>query len=73
LADRDPARLQIGHTTSLWNYEPKAGTRLLNAFFESGNVDTSLYTPARVDFTPDVTQTALGKGIAGAMVGLAGS
>jgi pimeloyl-ACP methyl ester carboxylesterase len=62
---------ELGHTTSFWSYEPKASTRLLNAFFDSGKVDKSLYTPARVDFTPDVTQTALGKGLAAAMIGLA--
>jgi pimeloyl-ACP methyl ester carboxylesterase len=60
----------LGHTTTFWSYEPKASTRLLNAFFDSGTVDKSLYTPARVDFTPDVTQTALGKGIAATMLGL---
>ena len=30
-----------------------------------GKVDTSLYKPQTVDFTPEVTQTALAKGIAG--------
>jgi len=62
---------ELGHTTSFWTYEPKASTRLLNVFFDSGKVDRSLYTPARVDFTPEVTQTALGKGFAAALVGLA--
>ena len=54
-------------TPNFWAYESKASTRLLNTFFDSGRVDTSLYTPAKVDFTPDVTQTALGKGFAGTM------
>ena len=35
---------ELGHTTSFWNYEPKASTRLLNAFFDDGKVDKSLYT-----------------------------
>lgn len=61
----------IGHTTSFWTEQPKAGTQLVNAFLDSGRVDRSLYTPERVDFTPDVTQTALGKGFAAAMGGLA--
>jgi hypothetical protein len=39
-------------------------------FFDKGTVDTSLYTPAKVDFTPEVTQTALGKGFAATMLGL---
>jgi RND superfamily putative drug exporter len=63
---------ELGHTTSFWGYEPKASARLLNAFFDRGRVDTSLYTPAKVDFTPDVTQPALAKGFAGVMLGLAG-
>src|SRR5207237_8551267 len=61
----------IGHTTSFWTQQPKAGSHLISTFFDSGRIDRSLYKPTSVDFTPDVTQTALGKGIAGAMVGLA--
>jgi hypothetical protein len=61
---------ELGHADTFWTYEPKASTRLLNSFFDSGRVDTSLYTPAKIDFTPDVTQTALGKGFAGTMLGL---
>jgi uncharacterized membrane protein YdfJ with MMPL/SSD domain/pimeloyl-ACP methyl ester carboxylesterase len=60
----------LGHTTSFWTYEPKASTRLLNVFLDSGKVDRSLYTPAKVDFTPEVTYTALGKGFAGTFFGL---
>jgi len=62
---------ELGHTTSFWNEQPKASTRLLNAFLDSGKVDDSLYTHEAVGFTPEVTQTALGKGIGGAMMGLA--
>jgi len=62
---------ELGHTDSFWNDQPKASTRLLNAFLDKGRVDDSLYTHQAVDFTPDVTQTALGKGIGGAMMGLA--
>jgi pimeloyl-ACP methyl ester carboxylesterase len=61
----------IGHTTSFWTQQAKAGSHLINSFFDSGRIDDSLYTPTTVDFTPEVTQTALGKGIVGAMVGLA--
>ena len=61
----------FGHSTSVWTQQPEAGSRLINTFFDSGKVDRSLYKPQKVDFTPEVTQTALGKGIAGAMVGLA--
>ena len=61
----------IGHSTSFWTEQPEAGSRLINTFFNSGRVDRSLYKPMSVDFTPEVTQTALAKGIAGGMVGLA--
>jgi pimeloyl-ACP methyl ester carboxylesterase len=61
----------FGHSTSFWTDQPQAGTRLINTFVESGRIDDSLYKPQTVDFTPDVTHTALAKGIAGTMVGLA--
>ncbi len=60
----------VGHTTSFWSYEPKASARLLNTFLDTGKVDQSLYTPAKVDFTPDISQTALGKGLAATMLAL---
>src|SRR5207253_1824242 len=49
----------LGHTTSFWTEQPRASSHLVNTFFDSGRVDKSLYTPMTVDFTPDVTQTAL--------------
>jgi pimeloyl-ACP methyl ester carboxylesterase len=61
----------FGHSTSIWTEQPAAGTRLINTFLSTGRVDDSLYKPEAVDFTPEVTQPALGKGIAGGMVGLA--
>jgi pimeloyl-ACP methyl ester carboxylesterase len=61
---------ETGHSGTFWTYEPKASTRLLNTYFDTGKVDTSLYTPAKVDFTPEVTHTALGKGFAATMMGL---
>ena len=61
----------FGHSTSVWTQQPEAGSRLINTFLDSGKVDRSLYKPQKVDFTPEVTQTALGKGLAGTMFGLA--
>jgi pimeloyl-ACP methyl ester carboxylesterase len=61
----------LGHSASFWADQPQAGSRLINTFFDSGRVDDSLYKRQRVDFTPEVTLTALAKRIAGAMVGLA--
>jgi uncharacterized membrane protein YdfJ with MMPL/SSD domain/pimeloyl-ACP methyl ester carboxylesterase len=60
----------FGHTTTFWNEQREANERLLNAFFDEGKVDASLYVPGKVDFTPEVTQTALGKGFAATMMGL---
>jgi pimeloyl-ACP methyl ester carboxylesterase len=59
----------LGHSGSFWTQQPKAGTRLINAFLDRGRVDASQYEPIGVDFTPEVTQTALGKEVAGTMVG----
>jgi pimeloyl-ACP methyl ester carboxylesterase len=60
----------FGHSLDVWTYQPEASSRLINTFLDSGRVDDSLYEPQRVDFTPEVTQTALATGIAGSMVGL---
>jgi hypothetical protein len=61
----------LGHVPDFWAYQPEAGSRLVNTFLNSGRVDDSLYKHANVDFTPKVTDTALAKGIAGTMIGLA--
>jgi hypothetical protein len=60
-----------GHTTSFWEDQPDAGTHLINTYLDGGRVDRSLYKPVPVDFTPEVTQTALAKGIGIAMLALA--
>jgi pimeloyl-ACP methyl ester carboxylesterase/uncharacterized membrane protein YeaQ/YmgE (transglycosylase-associated protein family) len=60
----------FGHTASFWADQPTAGTRLINTFLDRGRVDTSLYKPQTVDFTPEVSDAALGKGFAGTMAGL---
>jgi len=61
----------FGHSGTFWSEQPEAGTHLITTYLATGKVDDSLYEPQAVDFTPDVTQTALAKGIAGTMVGLA--
>ena len=58
----------FGHSTSA--DQPEAG-HTINTYLASGEVDDSRYEPQRVDFTPEVTQTALGKGVGGAIVGFA--
>jgi RND superfamily putative drug exporter len=60
----------FGHATTVWTEQRKANERLLTAFFDEGKVDASLYVPMKVDFTPEVSQAALGKGIAATLYGL---
>jgi hypothetical protein len=60
----------FGHTATFWNEQPQASERLLNAFLDEGRVDASLYVPGKVDFTPEITQTALGKGFAATIMAL---
>ncbi len=60
----------LGHTTDFWTHQNAAGSRLINTFFDKGPVDDSLYKPMHVDFTPSLSQTVLGKGLAATMVGL---
>ena len=61
----------IAHTGSSWNDQTEAGSTLVNTFFDSGQVDDSLYEPAKVDFTPDTKFTTLAKYVLGIMVGVA--
>jgi pimeloyl-ACP methyl ester carboxylesterase len=61
----------LGHSDDFWTYEPAASKRLVNTFLESGRVDTSLYTPNRVDFTPTVGQGGIAKIVLGVLLGLA--
>jgi pimeloyl-ACP methyl ester carboxylesterase len=49
----------LGHADDFWSYQPRASTRLVNTFLDSGRVDTSLYTPNRIDFTPSVSHGAI--------------
>ena len=61
----------FGHTAGFFSDQTEAGTRLVNTFFRSGQVDSSLYTRAPINFNPEVTDTGLGKRIAGGLVGSA--
>ena len=62
---------RFAHSTTFWTEQPDAGTHLISTYLETGKVDDSRYEPQTIDFTPEVSQTALAKGIAGTMVGLA--
>jgi pimeloyl-ACP methyl ester carboxylesterase len=60
-----------GHSTSFWEDQAGAGTRLVTTFLNTGRVDQSGYRPRSFDFTPELRQPSLAKGMAGTMVGLA--
>jgi uncharacterized membrane protein YdfJ with MMPL/SSD domain/pimeloyl-ACP methyl ester carboxylesterase len=51
----------LGHTDDFWAYEPRASTHLIDTFLDTGRVDTSLYTPHRIDFTPAVSHGDIAK------------
>jgi pimeloyl-ACP methyl ester carboxylesterase len=61
----------LGHSDDFWTYQSGAGTRLINTFLDSGRVDTSLYTPTPVDFTPAISHGAIAEITLGVMLTLA--
>ena len=61
----------LGHTNDFWTYQPEASKRLINTYFASGRVDTSLYTQASVDFTPALSHGSIAEIMLGVMLGLA--
>ena len=60
----------IGHTNDFWTYQPEAGTHLINTYLASGRVDTSLYRPTSVDFTPAFSHNAVAWIAVGVILGL---
>jgi pimeloyl-ACP methyl ester carboxylesterase len=61
----------IGHTDDFWTYQTPAANRLVNTYFDSGRVDTSLYTRTTVDFTPSLGHGPIAEITLGTMLGLA--
>jgi pimeloyl-ACP methyl ester carboxylesterase len=61
----------MGHTGSFFEIQPDASSRLINTFFDTGEIDDSLYTPISVDFSPNMTLTGLGKVIFAIIMGTA--
>jgi len=51
----------FGHTGSFWNSQPEARVRMLNTFFDTGQVDASLYTYQPLDFDAGLGWPALAK------------
>jgi pimeloyl-ACP methyl ester carboxylesterase len=63
---------EFGHSGDFWDYQPEASTRLLTRFFDSGEVDDSLYRPQSVDFDVGVpSHPTIAKILLGLMLGLA--
>jgi pimeloyl-ACP methyl ester carboxylesterase len=62
---------ELGHSPDFWQYEPAAGTHLLTTFYDTGQVDTSLYTHHTISFKTPVTETAIAEYLLGAMLGFA--
>jgi pimeloyl-ACP methyl ester carboxylesterase len=61
----------LGHTDDLWAYQPAANKRLINTFFDSGRVDTSLYKQKQIDFTPTFSQGRIAKIVLAVIVSFA--
>jgi hypothetical protein len=51
----------FGHTGSFWNSQPEARVHMLNTFFDTGQVDASLYTYQPLDFDVGLGWPALAK------------
>jgi len=66
---REVVLSDLGHADDFWPYEPAAGTRLINTYFDTGKVDTSLYTHNKVDFSPSSSQGSYAKDLLAAMMG----
>jgi pimeloyl-ACP methyl ester carboxylesterase len=60
----------IGHNASFWYDQPEATSRLVNTFFERGEVDDSLYTPQPVVLTPSLSLGKLARVVIGVLVAL---
>jgi pimeloyl-ACP methyl ester carboxylesterase len=63
---------ELGHNTDFWAYRPAAGERLLTAFFDRGEVDTSRYGTRPVDFEDgSPSMGTIARVLLGALTGLA--
>jgi hypothetical protein len=58
----------LGHTESFWNSQPQARARLLNIFFDSGEVDDSLYEYQAPVFDANKTWGGMAKMLLAAVV-----
>ncbi|GAA4712456.1 alpha/beta hydrolase [Phytohabitans rumicis] len=59
----------FGHSADFWGNQEEAGTRLLTAFFDRGEVDDSGYERQPVDFEVGPTMSTIAKVLVGLLVG----
>jgi hypothetical protein len=50
-----------GHIGDFWGFQPEAAERLLTSFFDTGDVDDSLFTYLPMDFKPAMRFPVLAK------------
>jgi pimeloyl-ACP methyl ester carboxylesterase len=58
----------LGHTVSFWNSQPEARVHMLNTFFDSGEVDASLYAYQLLDFDVGLGWPGLAKVLLGILL-----
>jgi pimeloyl-ACP methyl ester carboxylesterase len=58
----------LGHTDSFWSSQPEARVHMLRTFFDTGQVDASLYTYQPLDFDVGLGWPALAKLLVAVMV-----
>ena len=61
----------FGRVPTFLHEQPEATSRLVNMFFATGQIDTSLMKPVVVEFTPQLSMTTIAKRIAALIVGVA--
>lgn len=61
----------FGHTIDFWTYQPEASARLIQVFYDTGEVDDSLFVDQPVDFTPETTFPGLAKMLLAILIGFA--
>jgi pimeloyl-ACP methyl ester carboxylesterase len=58
-----------GHTGDFWESQSDKGTRMIEAYLDSGRVDRSLATRRPVDFTPTIGHGGIAEIVLGVMLG----
>ena len=61
----------FGHTIDFWTAQPEAWERLLDHYYDTGEVDDSQFEYQAIDFTPATTHGTVAKIAAGTMAGFA--